>query len=133
MNSKVIRLCHWCSSSNLSVYFRHGWYWKWNPMVLMAGHWAAIPTTWLMSLLKVRLCSSHAAGNTSYRCVVRLPPTPSSSTSKRPFMHESLCTYIYIYIIYILCETILLLFMFRILRGNIQVRSIFSSSIAWRH
>ena len=33
-------------------------------------------------LLKVRLCSPLQHGNTSCRCVVRLPPTPSSSTSQ---------------------------------------------------
>ena len=50
-------------------------------------------------LLKVRLCSPFAAGlHTTCRCVVRLPSTPSSSTSQS--LHArissvSYCTYFY--------------------------------------
>ena len=41
-----------------------------------------LATVLLWYLLKVRLCSPLQHGNTSCRCVVRLPPTPSSSTSQ---------------------------------------------------
>ena len=50
-------------------------------------------------LLKVRLCSPLQLGNTSCRCVFRLPPIPSSSTSQNPsctnLFGKLLCTYFY--------------------------------------
>ena len=94
----MILSCLGCSSSNLVVIFRHRWYWLshvawsgYHVMVCMRGRlkgpdsgsppWHRIATgPWC--LLKVRLCSPLQLGNTSCRCVFRLLPTPSSSTSQ---------------------------------------------------
>ena len=50
-------------------------------------------------LLKVRLCSPLQLVTLLYRCVFRLPPTPSSSTSQNPsctnLFGKLLCTYFY--------------------------------------
>ena len=111
----MILSCLGCSSSNLVVIFRHQWYWLsrvawsgYHVMVCMRGRligpdsgsppWHRIATgPWC--LLKVRLCSPLQLVTLLYRCVFRLPPTPSSSTSQNPsctnLFGKLLCTYFY--------------------------------------
>ena len=112
----MILSCLGCSSSNLVVIFRHQWYWLsrvawsgYHVMVCMRGRligpdsgsppWHRIATgPWC--LLKVRPCLPLQLGNTSSRCIVRLPSTPSSSTSQS--LHArifpvSFSVHIYIY------------------------------------
>ena len=79
-------------------------------------------------LLKVRLCSPLQLVTLLYRCVVRLPPTPSSSTSQS--LHArifpvSCSVHIYIYI------HVLIMIMCRILPRNICLKKT-SWIIAWR-
>ena len=120
-----MKLCHWCSSSNLSVIsdtllVRGCWYChRWEamePWPLWSGqqYWRLGRVS-----LKVRLCSPLQLGNTSCRCVVRLPPTPSSSTSQNPS-----CTNLFGELLYIFLFHILIMFMCRIFHGNIY---------AWRN
>ena len=112
----MILSCLGCSSSNLVVIFRHQWYWLsrvawsgYHVMVCMRGRligpdsgsppWHRIATgPWC--LLKVRLCSPLQLVTLLYRCVFRLLPTPSSSTSQS--LHArifpvSFSVHIYIY------------------------------------
>ena len=96
-------------------YFRHRRYWLsrvawsgYHVMVCMRGRligpdsgsppWHRIATgPWC--LLKVRLCSPLQLVTLLYRCVFRLLPTPSSSTSQNPsctnLFGKLLCTYFY--------------------------------------
>ena len=80
-------------------------------------------------LLKVRLCSPLQLVTLLYRCVFRLPPTPSSSTSQNPsctnLFGEFFCTYLYEFISdYVYVQNLL--------PRNIQASSMFSWIIAWR-
>ena len=80
-------------------------------------------------LLKVRLCSPLQLVTLLYRCVFRLPPTPSSSTSQS--LHArissvSYCTYFY--------EFNSDMFMFRILRRNIyawRILRVLCENVGW--
>ena len=132
----MILSCLGCSSSNLVVIFRHRWYWLsrvawsgYHVMVCMRGRligpdsgsprWHRIATgPWC--LLKVRPCSPLQLGNTSSRCVVRLPSTPSSSTSQS--LHARISSVSNP--VHISMPSFLILFMFRIFLGNIY---------AWRN
>ena len=72
---------------------------KWSTMVqwraaILSGDGANVPGVFL----EVRICSPLLAGNTSCRCVVRLPPTPSSSTSKHPSCTNLFSEFLYIFL-----------------------------------
>ena len=97
LQSEIVKwkLCHWCSSSNLSVHFRHrGNRWvvsTWLRTILRVCIWqpSHLAAVLLWCLLKVRLCSPLQLGNNSCRCVVRLPQLLRLALPK-PIMHESL-------------------------------------------
>ena len=105
----MIEVSLWCFKFKPFGYFRLQWYWlthvAWSSYHAYGPHdgtgspsWHRIATgPWC--LLKVRLCSPLQLVTLLYRCVFRLLPTPSSSTSQNPsctnLFGKLLCTYFY--------------------------------------